>query len=186
MTWIFHRRYTLSLEFSAAASTIWLSTSTVHGYHVLPSNKLKEDNSLFTCDNFQHQAIFLRVFHIVYESRRWAFVQPESISLQIIKKNYPIRFCLKSDGCKVISIPHHHIRKAGESNTKSKQKLWQRDTCLVELGIDCYIKFSIWNEWMTITWMLCNEVTTGPGSPRFWTWTLTHKKAPYWWWYSAQ
>ncbi len=123
--------------------------------NALPSNKLKEDNSLFTSDNCQHQPIFLRFFHIVYESKRWAFVQPESISLQIIKKNYRIRFCLKSDGCKVISIAHHHIRKAGESNTKSKQKLWQRDTCLVELGIDCHIKFSIWNEWMTITWMLC-------------------------------
>jgi len=74
--------------------------------NALPSNKLKEDNSLFTSDNCQHQAIFLRVFHIVYESKRWAFVQPESISL-------------------------------------------------VELWIDCHIKFFIWNEWMTITWMLC-------------------------------
>ncbi len=155
----------------------------------LPSNKLKEDNSLFTSDNCQHRAIFLRIFHIVYESKRWAFVELESISLQIIKKNYHIRFCLKSDGCKVISIAHHHIRKAGDSNTKSKQKLWQRDTCLVELWID----------WVDVTWnfssemngwpwpgCFANEVTTGPGSPRFWTWTLTHKKTPYWWWYSAR
>ncbi len=67
--------------------------------HALPSNKLKEDNSLFTSDNCQHQAIFLRVFHIVYESKRWGFVQPESISLQIIKNNHHIRFCLKLDRC---------------------------------------------------------------------------------------
>jgi hypothetical protein len=34
-------------------------------------------------------------------------------------------------------------RKAGESNTKSKHKLWQRDACVVELWIDCQVEFFI-------------------------------------------
>jgi hypothetical protein len=110
--------------------------------NALPSNKLKEDNSLFTSDNCQHQAIFLTVYHIVYESKRWAFVQPESISLQIIKKNYHIRFCLKSDGCKVISIAHHHIRKAGESNTNPNRNYGREIHAWWNCGLTVTLNFS--------------------------------------------
>jgi hypothetical protein len=151
MIWIFHRRYTLSWEFSAAASTIWLSTSTVHGYHdwmlcLQTSSKKITASSPLTIASTRLSSW---ESFTLYMRERWAFVQPESISLQIIKNNYHIRFCLKSDGCKVISIAHHHIQKQ-ESPTHNPNRNHGREI------------HAWWNCGLTVTLDFSSEMNGWP------------------------